>query len=76
MDDLISTIKGNGVKDAERVLLNGLDAVTYSMPEGDAMYVTFVTESGNYVQFTFVPASDEGFAAVAQLVTASIMAEE
>lgn len=76
MDDLISTIKGNGVKDAERVLLNGLDAVTYSMPEGDAMYVTFVTESGNYVLFTFAPASDEGFAAVAQLVTASIMAEK
>jgi len=76
MDDLISTIKGNGVKDAERVLLNGLDAVTYSMPEADAMYVAFVTESGNIVQFSFMPASDEGFAAVAQIVSASIMAEE
>ena len=76
LDDLISTIKGNGVKDAERVLLNGLDAVTYSMPEADAMYVAFVTESGNIVQFSFMPASDEGFAAVALIVSASIMAEE
>ena len=57
-------------------LHTGLDAASFSIPDVDAGYVIFITQSGNYVQFIFTPASDEGFASVAQLVTASIMPED
>ena len=76
IDDLVASIESNNGKDAERCTLNGLDTVSYSIPDVDAVYVAFVTESGNYLQFIFTPVSDEKFAAVAQLVTASIMPEE
>ncbi|MBE5808494.1 MAG: hypothetical protein E7317_09175 [Clostridiales bacterium] len=76
MEELIASIESNGATEIERCLLNGLDAVSYSIPDTDAVYVTFVTESGNFVQFIFTPVSDEGFAEVAQLVTASIMPEQ
>ena len=76
MEELIAGIEEGGAEDIERCTLNGLDAVSYSIPDMDAVYVTFVTESGNFVQFVFTPISDEGFASVAQLVTASIMPEQ
>ena len=76
MEELIAGIEEGGAEDIERCTLNGLDAVSYSVPDMDAVYVTFVTESGNFVQFVFTPISDEGFASVAQLVTASIMPED
>ena len=75
MEDTIATLEANGATEIERCTLNGLDAVSFSVPDVDAMYVVFITESGNYVQFIFAPVSDEGFKAVAQLVTASIMPE-
>ena len=75
MDETVATLEANGATEIERCTLNGLDAVSFSVPDVDAVYVVFVTQSGNYVQFIFTPASDEGFAAVAQLVTASIRPE-
>jgi len=75
MEDTIATLEANGATEIERCLLNGLDAVSFSVPDVDAGYVIFITQSGNYVQFIFTPVSDEGFASVAQLVTASIMPE-
>lgn len=75
MDETVATLEANGATEIERCTLNGLDAVSFSVPDVDAVYVVFVTQSGNYVQFIFTPISDEGFAAVAQLVTASIRPE-
>ena len=75
MDETVSTLEANGATEIERCTLNGLDAVSFRVPDVDAVYVVFVTQSGNYVQFIFTPISDEGFAAVAQLVTASIRPE-
>ena len=76
IDDAVSQLEANGATEIERCTLNGLDAVSFSIPDVDAVYVMFITQSDNYVQFIFTPISDEGFAGVAQLVTASIMPEE
>jgi hypothetical protein len=76
MEQTVATLEANGATEIERCTLNGLDAVSFSVPNVDAVYVVFITERGNYVQFIFTPASDEGFGAVAQLITASIMPEE
>ena len=76
MEDAISNLEANGATEIERCTLNGMDAASFSIPDVDAVYVVFITQKGNYVQFIFTPVSDEGFASVAQLVTASIMPEE
>ena len=76
IDDAVSQLEANGATEIERCTLNGLDAASFSIPDVDAGYLIFITQSGNYVQFIFTPVSDEGFASVAQLVTASIMPEE
>ena len=75
MEDTIANLEANGALEIERCTLNGLDAVSFKVADVDAVYVGFVTDSGNHVQFIFTPISDEGFAAVAQLVTASIRPE-
>lgn len=76
MDEVIPELEASGATEIDRCLLNGLDAVSYSIPDVDAAYVTLLTESGNYVQFVMTPVSDEGFQSVAQLVSASIMPEQ
>lgn len=76
MEDAISNLEANGATEIERCTLNGMDAVSFSIPNVDAVYVVFISQKGNYVQFIFTPVSDEGAAAVFQLVTASIMPEE
>ena len=76
LDDVIANLEANGATDIDRCLLNGLDAASYSIPDVDANYVVLATERGNCVQFVMMPASDEGFSSLAQLVSASIMAEE
>lgn len=75
MDALVAGIEEEGAKDIERCILNGLDAVSYTLEDADANFVAFVTESGNVLQFIFAPASDEDFAAVAMLISASIQPE-
>ncbi len=64
------------VAELEYGLINGLAAVTYSLPEDDTNNVTFVTDSGYLVEFTFWPASDEGFSQIAMIMAASIQAGE
>ena len=76
LDDVIASLEANGATDIDRCLLNGIDAASYSIPDVDAVYVVMATELGNCVQFVMMPASDEDFGSVAQLVTASIMPEE
>ena len=76
MDEVVTELEDSGATEIDRCLVNGLDAVSYSIPDVDAAYVTLLTESGNYVQFVMTPVSDEGFQSVAQLVSASIMPEQ
>ena len=76
LKDYAKLLEGeDGVKEIEYVLLNGIEAVSYDMPENDTMTVSFGTDTGYIVEFTFWPMSDEGFAAVAALMAASIQAE-
>ena len=75
MEDLISGLEAGGAVDIERCTLNGLDAISYSLPDYDAVYVALMTDAGNCVQFVMMPVSDEGFEAIAMLVTASIQPE-
>ena len=61
-----------GVEELEFVVINGIAAVTYKMPEQDSMTVSFVDDDSYIYEFTFSPASDEGFQQFAAIMGASI----
>ncbi len=65
-----------GVEELEYVVINGIAAVSYKLPEQDTMTVSFVDDAGYVYEFTFGPASDEGFLSVATLIAASIQTVE
>lgn len=76
IEEVAAGITEAGGKDVEICKLNGLDALTYSLPDIDGIYVVVLPDAEDYLQFYFTPASDEGFNAVAMLITASIMPSE
>lgn len=65
-----------GVTDAEMGIINGFKALIYSVPEDDTMCVDFEADSGEILEFTFYPMSDEEFASVASLITMSLQSIE
>ena len=75
MDTFIADLTDSGATEVERVILNGLDAVSYSMADTDANIMAFLAESGEVVQFICVPASDKDFEVMCALIMASIQAE-
>ena len=73
--DLVGLVKyyaGNGVDDAEIVMINGIKAVMSSDEENDCMLVDYPMEDGSVLEFSFCPASDEDFAQFALLMASSI----
>ena len=59
-------------------VVNGLPALAYSFTEDDreTAVLAFSTEKGYILEISFVPANDEGFAAIATVVMASVQAAE
>lgn len=64
------------VAEIQQGILNGLNALTYTLPDTNTACITFTTEAGYVLEFAFAPMNDEGFAAVATVVMASIQAAE
>ena len=65
-----------GVEEVEYVVVNGIAAVSYEMPEQDSMTLAFVDDEDTVYEFTFSPMSDEGFAMVTYFMAASIQTVE
>lgn len=59
----------------DRCIINGMNALTYSDLEGDAINVDIVTDAGYVLSFYYWPLSDTGYYSLAQLMTASIQAK-
>jgi hypothetical protein len=77
IQDLMEYLAGEEtVEEMEYAVLNGLECVSYTDTELDANVVSFMTEGGKLLQFSFVPASDEDFEFVSSLMAASIMPEQ
>ena len=58
--------------DVEMGYINGLKALSYTVPESNMLGISFEDEDGYMAQFLFYPISDEGFAQVASIMAASI----
>ena len=59
-------------------VVNGLPALAYSFTENDreTSVLAFATEKGYILEIAFAPTNDEGFAAVAAVLMASVQAAE
>ena len=68
--------KSEDVKEIEDLVVNGIPCVSYDMPEADTTCVSFATEAGYILEFSFKPMSDEGFQSVIAYMGASIQPEE
>lgn len=72
-DDVYTNILADSdYTEVDKGIINGLPAISYVYEEGDTMTVAFVNDEGGVLQFMFSPKSDEGFAAVASFMMASI----
>lgn len=58
--------------DVDMGVINGLKALSYTVPESNMLGISFEDEDGYMAQFLFYPISDEGFAQVASIMAASI----
>ena len=65
----------DGVDQVEIVVVNGLPAVSYTMPEQDSCHVAFTTEAGYILEVSMYPTSEEGADVVWGIVAASIQPE-
>ncbi len=66
----------DGIEDIEVGKVNGLDCVSYAMPDQDSGTLAFATEQGAILEVTLAPVSDEDFMSSAAFVTMSIMPED
>ena len=63
-------------QEAQPVLINGIKAVVASNTEKDLTLVDYTLGDGKSLEFSFWPASDEGFAPISYLMIASLQAAE
>ena len=77
IDVYIEALKELGVTDVQKMMINGLTAVSYTNPDDeDVICLAMVTEKGYILEFAFSPVSDEGFLAVSTVMIASIQESE
>ena len=62
----------NAVSGITDVTLNGLYGIMYEIKDKDACCVSFTSDTGYVLEFTFAPMSDEGYSSVVACMIASI----
>ena len=76
LDDMVAYFsQAEGYADVEKVILNGLEAISLTDTENETMLVGLMTEKGYLIQFMFYPTSNEDFKQVASVMAASIQPE-
>jgi hypothetical protein len=64
--------KMDEASDVRDVVVNGIQGVAYEMKDQDSAHVSFTTDYGYILEFSFVPVSDDNIAALAEVMMASI----
>lgn len=74
-EEYIGVLPDLGAEDLTLDTINGLPVLVYRLPEDDSLVASLMTEDGHYAELTFYPQSDEGMAALTDLMLCSIMEE-
>ena len=64
------------VAEVEEMVVNGNPCISYDMPDNDYTCLTFPTQAGRFLEFTFAPMSDENFQGIVAIMGASIQPED
>ena len=75
LEDYAAYLTEEGAQDIAMEIINGLQAVEYTLPEQDSLSVAFATESGSILEITMMPLSEEGADMVWGMVGSSIQPE-
>ena len=70
LEECVASIEG--ATDPKAMVINGFPCINFDMKEMDATCVAFATEQGRLFVLSFLPVSDEEFAAVSTIMVASI----
>ena len=65
-----------GVTNLERSMINGLECLTYMMPDQDSGTLAFTTQMGYILEITYVPVSDEEYFTAVSASMSSIQGAE
>ena len=74
--DYAEFVLDQGGTNLDFAFINGLPAVSYSMPGKDVMYLAMVTSQQQVLEFSFWPISDENTLALYQVMLFSIQSAE
>ena len=77
LDDMVAYFsQEEGYSDVQKVILNGIEAVSLEDTVNDVMLAGIMTDKGYLIQFMFFPRSNEEFRQVASIMATSIQPEE
>ena len=76
LDEYLEALKDLDIEDAEIVTVNGNEAVSYTLEDNDSASLSFATEQGYILEFTFAPRSDEAFGPIGTAILTSVQAVE
>ena len=76
LDEYLKALKDLGIEDAEIVTVNGNEAVSYTLEDNDSASLSFATDQGYILEFTFAPRSDEAFGPIGAAILTSVQAVE
>ena len=77
LEEFYQTAIEEGYEDAEIGVINGIEALMYSDEEEDAANVIcYLKDSGNFLQISFYPFSDETYGGLASLMIHSLQPEK
>ena len=72
LEEYAASLEAVGAKEVASMLVNGMPALSFDLPEDDVTGLAFATQQGYILQFTFFPLSDTDFAVTAGVMAASI----
>ncbi len=64
------------VSEVEVAVVNDIPCISYSNEDNDSGSIAFELEDGSLVEISFAPISDEGFAELVSIISASVMADD
>lgn len=71
-DEIAAQLTEAGYENVTQLNLNGIDVVGYDITEQDVSGMTFADGAGGMYIFSFMPSSDEAFAAIGQTIVSSL----
>lgn len=73
IDEYLSLVESiDGTADAARCRINGIDFISYTMPDDNLLCLSTIIEGRGLTEFSFYPSDDDEFLEIAEIIGSSI----